>query len=206
MLRLFPSFSLWLTNVICFHQTRLASFASLIENHFSAALTESPGWMHASLSSLLQQAGSSAPYDEFWISIFSHQHGFIKAETYITIHIFMREWYHNTHIACSAYLKNNKTSCHFHQSEICSLLWWRKLSCFYLKGANGISHHLGWNISLQSVFSTWQGQEIFLTSIASKLAMWPTHPPVQQILGAISTWVNLWGMKLLTYLHQMQGA
>jgi hypothetical protein len=40
----------------------------------------------------------------------------------ISQYTFSCENGYNTHIPCSAYLKNDETSCHFHQSENCSLM------------------------------------------------------------------------------------
>jgi hypothetical protein len=42
-------------------------------------------------------------------------------------------------------------------------------------------------------FISWRGQEIFLFSIPPTLALEPTHPPVQYVLGAVSLGVKQQG-------------
>jgi hypothetical protein len=40
-----------------------------------------------------------------------------------------------------------------------------------------------------------------LWNTASRLALGPTQPPIQWVMGALSPGVNLWDMKLTTHLH-----
>jgi hypothetical protein len=51
---------------------------------------------------------------------------------------------------------------------------------------------------------SWQGQEIFLYSKASRLALWPTQPPNQWVPRALSLSVKWQGhLNLTTLFHLM---
>jgi hypothetical protein len=50
-------------------------------------------------------------------------------------------------------------------------------------------------------FDSWQGREIFLFSLTSRLALQPIQPPVKWVLVAVSPVVKQQGCEMTTHLH-----
>jgi hypothetical protein len=61
---------------------------------------------------------------------------------------------------------------------------------------------VSWLRAGQLGFDPWQGQRIFLLAPASRLALGPTQPPIQWVLGVLSPGVKCgWGVTLTTHAH-----